>query len=129
MNEQILCDQRKENEHLPQLAEQHCLRSFPFFVVPHKNILSSSAPNFCYSHSKAKISQPHTLTLEFMQSTLSHRNIFNCFSRRIQHFQCSPPAWCLLRELLKSQNLQVSCSFASAHHLPLSQHPTLAIQE
>lgn len=40
-------------------------------------ILSSSAPNFCHSHSKAKDSQPQTFTLEFVQSTLSHRNTFN----------------------------------------------------
>lgn len=131
MSRFCMCNQRKENEHLPQPAEQQCLCSFPFIasLCPQKqdeHMLSRSAPSFCHSLSKAKDSQPQTFTLEFMQSTLSHRNTF-VFSEEFNISSAS--TWCLLRELLESQTLPVSCSFASAHHLPLSQHPTLAIQE
>lgn len=67
---------------------------------------SSSAPNFCHSHPKAKDSQPQTLTLEFVQSTLSHRNTFNFFFffRRIQHVQCSPSTWASLEGIAGKSN-------------------------
>lgn len=124
-----MCNQRKENEHLPQPAEQHCLCSFPF-------IASLCPTKTGWAHAKQLSSQ--FLPLTFKGQGLTASNIhprvravntkpqlktFNCFFRRIQHFQCSPSPWCLLRELLESQTLPVSCSFASAHHLPLKPTP------
>lgn len=75
----------------PTLQSSTACAPFPSLLccAPQKqdeHMLSSSAPNFCHSLSKAKDSQPQTFTLEFMQSTLSHRNTFNCFFQKNSTF-------------------------------------------